>query len=198
MKGKFPVRSLYTTPDILSANVPKRNIFAIDSSSGMMLTCLRAPRPGPWYCGGSTKIGKMIGATCLIVVGIFITLSAFFVSVFCSNPLLWALHVALCCCRTQVQVFYHKFLIEIGAPFEEPSSYSFREGWYCRIAQRLVCKFYGVGSSAQGVCECYHLCQNGCDLVVHGGLQGMSHTGAGLWLSWFCCMGDIIGSWGGL
>ena len=30
MKGKFPVRSLYTTPLILSAKAPKQNTFAID------------------------------------------------------------------------------------------------------------------------------------------------------------------------
>ena len=67
-----------------------------------------------------------------------------------------------------VQVFYHKFLIDIGAPFEEPSSYSFHEGRYCRITQQLVCKFNGVGLSAHGVCECCHLWQFGCYVVMQG------------------------------
>jgi hypothetical protein len=103
-----------------------------------------------WYCGGSTKIVKMIGATCLIVAGVLLTIS---------DALLRALHVSFCCCRTWVQVCCHQFWIEIGAPFEEPSTHSFQEGRYCWITQRLVGEFYGVGSSALGVWECRHLCQ---------------------------------------
>ena len=74
----------------------------------------------------------MIGATCLIVAGVLLTIS---------NALLRALHVSFCCCRTWVQACCHQFWIEIGAPFEEPSMHSFQEGRYCWITQRLVGEF---------------------------------------------------------
>ena len=81
MNGKL----VHYTPHLTFYLRTPRNkfTFAIDLSSGMMLACLRAPYAGPWYWGGSTKIGKMIGASCLIVVGIFITPSPFFGSIFC-------------------------------------------------------------------------------------------------------------------
>ncbi len=52
------------------------------------------------YWGGSTKIGKMIGASCLIVVGVFITPLPFFGSIFrvllipCFGRFMWPFAVA--------------------------------------------------------------------------------------------------------
>ncbi len=122
MKGKFPVRSLYATPDILLANAPKQNTFAIDSSLGMMSAWLHAQYAGPWYCGGSTKIGKMIGASFLIVVGIFIILSLFFGSGFrvllipCFGHFMWPFAVA----GLGFKYFTTSSWLRLGHPLRNP------------------------------------------------------------------------------
>jgi hypothetical protein len=64
MKGKFPVRSLFTTPLISLANGPKQNTFATDLLSGINVASVHSPYAGPGYNQGSTKRGKRGGATC--------------------------------------------------------------------------------------------------------------------------------------
>ena len=73
------MRSLYTTLLILSVKAPKQNTFAIDSSSGMMLTpFILASYAGPGYGRGSSiYCGITGGATWGIGTGTDCTLSPF-------------------------------------------------------------------------------------------------------------------------
>ncbi len=64
MNGKLPVRSLYTTPLILSAKSPKQKMLAIDLLSGIMCALWHAPYTGPWKGQGESKTGKTGGAIC--------------------------------------------------------------------------------------------------------------------------------------
>ncbi len=63
MNGNDPVKSLYTTPSLLSANAPKQNTFAVDSGSSSPMifalaqgvVSLDRTVSGPWICSGLLK-----------------------------------------------------------------------------------------------------------------------------------------------
>ena len=47
MNGNDPVKSLYTTPSLLSANAPKQNTFAMASVSSSSM--IFGPKRGGWF-----------------------------------------------------------------------------------------------------------------------------------------------------
>ncbi len=57
----------------------------------------------------------------------------------------WAFHMALCWCRTRIEVFVDQLDADVRAPFEEPPLSSFEEGGDLWVAQRLVRKFDIIG-----------------------------------------------------
>jgi len=130
MKGKFTVRSLYTTPLILSAKAPKQNTFAIDSSSGMMLTpSSLALYAGPGYGHGSSiYFGKDGGATWGISTGTGCILSPFVLA------FLLVLRIPfLGCfmCPLAVAGLGFKYLVtsssdRLGHPFKKPFHKAFK------------------------------------------------------------------------
>ena len=101
MNENNPVKSLYTTPFLLSANAPKQKTFAMDSSSlamtcgvlgiwigwaGWMTFCW-APRLASWITLGIIGTGVICGDTG--VVGIFVVLQ-----MLCLGLFTWPLVVA--------------------------------------------------------------------------------------------------------
>jgi hypothetical protein len=57
----------------------------------------------------------------------------------------WAFHMALCCCRTWIEVLVDQLDADVWAPFEEPPLSSFEKGGDLWVSQQLVCKFDVIG-----------------------------------------------------
>ncbi len=57
-----------------------------------------------------------------------------------------AFHVVLHCSRAWIEVFKYQRLCHVWAPVEEPLADGFEKGGYAWVAQRLVCKLYGIGT----------------------------------------------------
>ncbi len=143
------MRSWYTMPLFLSANAPNANMFAMDSSlsSLMMRWGSKYPSIGLraryildsllWIlgteAGGKVPTGTCTAGSVLLSWGSTL------------NTMAWALHMALCCCRTRIEVFVDQLHADVRAPIEESPLSSFEKGGDLWVAQRLVRKFDIIG-----------------------------------------------------
>jgi hypothetical protein len=160
---------------------------------------LCAPYASPWYFGGSTKNGKTIGASCLIVVGIFITLSSFFGSVFrvLLMPCLGRFVRPFAVAGLGFNYFTTSSWLKLGHPLRNPLHIAFTRDDFVGLHNNLCANFTVLA----------WLSTEWVNVAIPGNLdfisllmgnQGISHTGAGLWLGCFGCMCEKIRSWGGL
>jgi hypothetical protein len=70
-----------------------------------------------------------------------------------ADALVGSLHVALSHCRARIEEFEDQCFRNIGASFEEHLADSFQERQNFGVAQRLVGKYGGVGTSLHRVRE---------------------------------------------
>ena len=75
-----------------------------------------------------------------------------------------------------IEVFGDEFLVHVWAPFEKTLLQCFHEGGDFWVAQRLMCKFYGIGSRSYRVRESRDLYRLWVFLIAevfsHGRLVG--------------------------
>ncbi len=105
MSGKFPMRSLYKTPECLLVNAPKQKTFAtVLLQSSAMTAGIARPgiQPGP----GSSIIS--ICSTCAILG--WRAKGGFCFGRVLFDPMAGSLHVALCCGWAGVEILEDELL----------------------------------------------------------------------------------------
>ena len=188
MNGKILVRSLYTTPLILSVNAPKQNTFAIDSLSGIKFTFIRAPYAGPSWGSGSTNRGKGEGATCGTGAGTLgASLSPFVVFFF--HVLLIPFFVRFMCLLVVAGLGFKYFVTnssKICGHFLRNLCIGLSSGMRslaCALIDGQISRhlllFARNGWTLQRPCF-------GKLSAISRGLWGAGHTGAGSRLGWCC------------
>ncbi len=152
MSGKFPLRSLYTSPLMLSAKALKQKPW--------QLTCRRVSHvhsgkhcmQGCWKEGGSSKIGNTCGIICGTVAGASLVVAT------CFGCVLLIHFFDLFLCPLAVAGLGFKYFVTsssliLGHPFEEALLQCFQKGGNLRVALQLMCKFDSIGSRANGIHE---------------------------------------------